>query len=781
MNFVKSILLVVCFALLINETQAQSIQQTPKQQVKGYVYDSQTRQPVAGASIKITTNSLAMQADPNGNKSNKNGYFEISVNRSTGNLKIEMLGYKTQLVKINTEQSTINIQLEADLINLSEVRITGYDGNKTNKETAGAVSLITSREITRGSAVSLQTALNAVAGVRMDQSTLSEARISIRGNGVRAAYGIRNVKIYVNEIPVTEADGTTRIEALDVNSIGRAEIIKGPASSIYGAGTGGIINFQLQRSPYQEQSVEGAGLIGANGLHRLATVYRSGGDKINSYVSYGWQEYAGYREHSKDMRRFLTGNFQLFPSDKRIITLLLNRTTQHSQIPGSLTQVQVEDNPLQANASNLDKQAGRYQNWTRIGLGQQYRFNSKLVNNTSVFTYFYDMDHPLPYAYLRNFYQSYGGRTRFSYDPSFEKFNTKFTIGAEYNEGLTKGTQYVNNQGKEGALSANIDYNNTAYSLFYQSETSLSLRTRLILGISYNSLDYDVHNYIVQAQSGIKKFKPQATPRVALSHDFGSWLSLHASISSGFSPPSSSEIKNVDGTINPTLQAEKALNYELNAKGNLFKSRLAYDLAVFKMDMKGELIAQSIQQGITIYNNAGKTNHNGVELAFSYQAINPDKEGEIIRLNPYVAITYSDFKFQDYKILNSSNVETANFKGNKLTGISPWVISAGLDLETKAGFYFYGSYFYNDKLPLNDANTDFNSSYSILNSKIGYRKKVVKSIELNLYGGLDNLLNQSYSSIVSLNAVGFNGAAAPYYNPSPKRNGYGGINIKYFF
>src|SRR5690606_23411154 len=113
----------------------------------------------------------------------------------------------------------------------------------------------------------------------------------------------------------------------------------------------------------------------------------------------------------------------------------------------------------------------------------------------------------------------------------------------------------------------------------------------------------------------------QLSPRIALSHNFNETLSLHASISSGFSPPSSSEIKNVDGSINPKIQAERAVNYEINAKGNLLKSRMAYDLSLFKMDMKGELIAQSVQQGITIYNNSGKTTHNGVELAFSYQTI----------------------------------------------------------------------------------------------------------------------------------------------------------------
>ncbi len=301
----------------------------------------------------------------------------------------------------------------------------------------------------------------------------------------------------------------------------------------------------------------------------------------------------------------------------------------------------------------------------------------------------------------------------------------------------------------------------------------------MTLGLSYNSLSYDVVDYLIPDQSGIKIFKPQATPRIALSHNFGDALSLHAGVSSGFSPPSSSEIKNVDGSINTALQAEKALNYEINAKGNLFNSQLAYDLAVFRMDMKGELIAQSIQQGITIYHNSGKTNHNGVELALSYQALHSENRGKLTRLHPYIALTYSDFTFREYAILDSNDELVSNYKGNELTGIAPWVISGGLDIESKRGFYFYGSYLYNDRLPLNDANTDYNSSYHIVNSKLGYKKNVLRVFEINIYGGFDNILNQSYSSIVSLNATSFGGGSAPYFNPSPKRSAYGGFTFKY--
>ncbi len=765
---IKYLLILLGFAMLSFEGIAQI------QLLKGHIYDAQSRQPLQDAELKTSSGQLLCKSDAK-------GYFELLLPQKEKQFKILLVGYKEQLVKVDVGVKAFNIQLETDGVSLNEVRVSSYNGHKTNKETAGAVAQFTARDIARGSGVSLQPALNAIPGVRMEQSTLSEARISIRGNGVRAGYGIRNVKVYVNEIPVTEADGTTRIEALDVNSIGRAEVIKGPASSIYGAGTAGVINFQLQRSPYQEQSLEVSGLAGAYGLRRLATTYRNGGDQVNSYVAYGWQAYEGYRAHSSDMRRFMTGNFQFFPDQKRMVTLLLNRTTQHSQIPGSLTAEQFAQNPLQANAGNLDKAAARYQNWTRIGLGQQYTFNEHFSNHTSVFTYFYDLNHPLTYAYLRNTYQSYGGRTRFTFDPGFTTLSTRFTAGAEYNQGFTKGTQYVNNHGVEGAISGNIDYENTQYSLFYQSETSLGKHTLLTLGMSYNSLNYNAHDYLKPHQSGIKKFEPQATPRIALSHHFGEALSLHGSISTGFSPPSSSEIKTVDGSINRILQAEKGINYEINAKGNFLKSRLQYDLALFKMDMKGELIAQSVQQGITIYNNAGKTSHDGVELALSYPLIKPEDEQPISSLRPFATLTYSDFTFKDYQVLNAQNEVTSSFNGNQLTGIAPWVWNAGLDVESNIGVYFYGNYFYSDALPMNDANTAEHPAYGVLNAKIGYRKMIGKSFEVNLYMGVDNVLNESYSSIVSLNAVGYGGAAAPYFNPSPKRNGYGGLNVKWLF
>ena len=764
MKFLESIILL----LLITTVQAKETI------IRGIVTERQDQTPLEDATIKVIGQNNMTLTDSKGS-------FEIPVKNESGQLKIDMLGYKTAVVEYHSDQPTMHIQMESDIKNLNEVIVSAYGNNRKSKETAGAIAFLSSEDIKQGSGVSMQAALNSVPGVRMDQSTLSEARISIRGNGVRAPYGIRNIKIYINDIPFTEADGTTRIEGIDINDLGSAEILKGPASSIYGGGTGGVINFKLARAPYQERSLSLHTLAGSDGLIRVGTNYQYGGDKMNAYLSYGWQRYQGYRQHSKDKRNFLTANFLFYPSSKQTFTVLVNRTSQNTQIPGALTLEQFNDDPRQAAQTNLDKDAGRKQNWTRVGIGQSYHFNDRISNSTTIFTYFYDLNHPLPYAYIRNTYQSFGGRTRFNFKPNFRLLETEFILGTEFNQGYLKGSQYVNNGGQEGAIKSNTDYRNTFFSVFYQSTTHLFKKAFLTLGVSYNGLNYQVKDYLNPISSGDKKFKPKASPRVALSYNFGDYLSLHVGVSTGFSPPTGSEIKNQDGTINQNIQAEEAINYEINAKGNLFKTRLAYELSLYKMNMKGELIAQTVEQGITIYNNSGKTSHEGVELALSYQIFNENDHKSITALRPYLAVTYSHFRFKDYQIKDKNDQVISNFDGNKLTGISPWDVDAGINLETKWGIYTNLSYYFSDKLPLNDANTAFNSAYSTLNLKLGYQKQFGKHFNLEVYAGADNLTNTRYSSYNALNAKGFNASQPAYFNPSPRITGYGGLHFKYIF
>ncbi len=741
--------------------------------VKGRIFDIEQHEPLSGVIVQEFSTKKQVV-------SNENGDFEIGVSTEKGELILSSVGYKSQTIQYDVA-IPLTILLEVDALLINDVKITAFSGDKSNKETAGAITVISGDDIRRGSGVSMQSALNSVPGVRMDQSSLSDSRISIRGNGVRSPWGIRNVRIYLNDIPLTEVDGTSRIEGIDVNDLGQVEIIRGPASSIYGSGTAGVMKFNLERAPYQEQSIQASGLVGSYGLARMAYTYRGGGNKMNSYVSYGMQEYQGYRDHSADKRNFITANFQFFPTEKQMITVLVNRTSQKSQIPGALTQAQMEGNPRQAAPSNLDKNARRDQNWTRIGLSQRYKLNNQFSNTTSIYTYFYDLEHPLPYAFLRNFYQSFGGRTKFEYDPNFKILKTKFIVGGEFNQANTKGTQYVNNKGVEGAMMSNVDYKNSSYLLFLQAETQITKRLSLVAGMSYNGLSYNVSDYLKPSKSGIKKFKPQATPRVTLSYNFGSFLSLHASVSTGFSAPTGSEIQNIDGSINPNLQSQTAVNYEVDAKGNFLKGRLAYSLALFKMDMRNELIGQTTQQGITVYHNSGRTDHTGAELALSWIPIKKDDNKAITLLQTSLSMSYSYFTFVDYRIKNANDIVIADYRGNQLTGVSPWNVSSNVSIHSRIGIYGEVIYYFNDKLPLDDMNTTFNKAWSTLNAKIGYRQEFWKCLTVDVYGGIDNITNTKYSSLVALNAVGYGGSQPAYFNPSPARNFYVGMSLKYSF
>lgn len=766
MKFLKYILAVWLLSFSIAAT-AQTIL------IKGVVYDLQTHQPIPGVTVQTDSGQAFAQ-------SNINGYFEIKSKTREGKITLTAIGYKTALVSFDDSKKVLNIPLQPAPHTLNEVRISAFGNNKTIQETSGAISFLSGAQIKQGSGISLQSALNSIPGVQMDQSNLEDSRISIRGNGVRSPWGIRDVKIYINGIPLTETDGTTRIEALDVADLGQAVVIKGPASSIYGGGVGGVIKFELEKAPYEEQSLEASALAGSFGLSRMAITYRGSTDKMNSFVSYGQQYYSGYREHSRDERKFLTANFQWFPSNDRMITLLLSRSSQNAQIPGAITQDQMKENPRQAAEEDLDAQAGRIQNWTRVGIGQKYRLNPMLSNSTSVFTYFYDLHHPLPFGILRNFYQSYGGRTQFNFDPKFRILPTTFTFGGEFDQALTKENLFVNSHGQEGNLMADEDFNNTVFFLFFQSETKIGKIANLDLGVSYNGLTYNVTDYLHPGDDGIKKFNPQASPRIALSHDFGKLLTLSGSISTGFSPPSSDQITNADQTLNKNIQAEKGINYEVDAKGNFFKDRLGYDLSLFKMDMRGELIAQTVSQALTIYHNSGKTTHNGMELALSWRALQESDKKEVSLLRPYLAVSYSDFKFKDYQTLNAANEVIASYDGNELTGIAPWTVNAGVDLETRLGIYVHLNYYFSDKSPLNDANTDYNPSYSILDAKVGYKMDLGKRIGLEAFVGLNNITNSKYSSFTVLNALGVNGQPPAYFNPNPTRNGYVGLNLKYY-
>lgn len=127
-------------------------------------------------------------------------------------------------------------------LELKEIIITtNHIPEKLQKATA-SISIISSDDIQLSNNTDFAPILNRTPGVFMQSGALNTNRITIRGIGSRNLFGTSNIRAYFKDIPLTNGSGETAIEDFELGSIARFEIIKGAASSIYGAGLGGTIH-----------------------------------------------------------------------------------------------------------------------------------------------------------------------------------------------------------------------------------------------------------------------------------------------------------------------------------------------------------------------------------------------------------------------------------------------------------------------------------------------------------------------------------------------------------
>ena len=109
-----------------------------------------------------------------------------------------------------------------------------------------------------------------------------------------------------------------------------------------------------------------------------------------------------------------------------------------------------------------------------------------------------------------------------------------------------------------------------------------------------------------------------------------------------------------------------------------------------------------------------------------------------------------------------------------MPSVAPHTVAAGLDINLKQGIYSDLSYYYSDRIALNDANTDFASSYNLVGERLGWKKLLTKKMQLDLFIGGENLFNVTYSLGNDINAAG-----GRYYNVAPGRNFYGGASLHF--
>lgn len=188
--------------------------------LRGRIIDQQTGEMLAGATIKAGQLSAT---------ASEKGEFEIPVPAAIEMLTVSFIGYETQNLKISPGSRYLNITMTSSNINLSTITVTGYESNRKLLETAGSVAVLKARELQRGDNMDIMSAVNTIPGVKMEAYSAGNYRISVRGSLVNNPWGIRNVRIYWNDIPLSSPDGTAQ-KSIDFDPaiIGSMEVLKGP-------------------------------------------------------------------------------------------------------------------------------------------------------------------------------------------------------------------------------------------------------------------------------------------------------------------------------------------------------------------------------------------------------------------------------------------------------------------------------------------------------------------------------------------------------------------------
>ena len=655
-----------------------------------------------------------------------------------------------------------NIDFLDTVRRLEEVRIEAYAYQRSMQDVPAAVAYLGATDILRFNNSSILPALNTIPGVRMEQRSPGSYRISIRGSTLRSPFGVRNVKVYWNGLPFTDAGGNTYINLLDAEAIQNLEVIKGPGSSLYGAGTGGV----LLANPYKASGrTLNAGIMqGSYGLFRARAGlnYEIGRTQLSLQSAY--QTADGYREQT-EMRRL---NFSLFGksalNDVSTLEYVVFYTDLAYQIPGGLTWAEALEDPRQARPAlgvtpgAVEQQAALFNKSTYAGVNHTYRFSDRVINRTGLYGSYTDFENPVIRNYEIKTERNIGGRTDTGILLGQQK-NSSVHIGAEFQYGFTPTTTYENLLGSIGEVLEDDEINQLQYFFFAQAEHEFNGGWLLTIG---SSLKFLRTSFIRLNEINPTKeravFDPILSPRLALMKKLHANHNVYAQISRGFSPPTVAELRPSEGSFNQNLEPEQGWNYELGFKGSIKDSKWYYELTAYRFELDQSIVIRRTLDGAEYFENAGGTTQQGIEWLLQ---LKPFTYGSTLAASRFwQALSWQHYRFNDYSKAGN------DYSGNALTGSPAFTYTLGADLQGQWGHYINFTLQYVDEIPLDDANQFYADAYTLIGTRIGVRMN-----QGEIFAGVDNLLDTFYSAGPHLNAFG-----QRFFNPSMGRNFYFGIS-----
>ncbi|MBI2993558.1 MAG: TonB-dependent receptor [Gammaproteobacteria bacterium] len=661
---------------------------------------------------------------------------------------------------------------------LKEVVVTATRIQQRLSDVPGGVTIIEQRDLQLGrQQLGLDEALARVPGVFFQDryNFAQDLRIAVRGFGARSNFGIRGVKVFVDDIPSTLPDGQSGVDDIDLGSLSRAEVIRGPSSSIYGSSSGGVLNLYTEDGP-DTPFAEAGITIGAFDQQKYQL--KAGGQHgdLNYLLNGSYLNYDGYRDHSEVNHALFNSKFRYDVDAASDLTLVFNLVDSPvADDPGALTAADVEADPRQAQPRNLSSDAGESLQQQKFGWLYRREFGS--VHELRLRNYYTWRDFrnllPLgthiPFSAIDGVVEFdrffYGGGVQYTYSGNFFGRGNRVTAGFDVDVQEDDRQRYVNSSGAQGPLTFDQLEEANAWGFYVRDALALSDSLELTVGGRFDVIDLSVDDRFPANgdQSSSLDFD-EFSPSVGLTWNAWKEIYLFAGYATAFETPTFTELGTPAQELNANLggfanvQAQTATGFESGARGMLWDGA-NFEIAAFHMDVEDEITNVVSVANRAFFENAD-TDRTGVEASFVAEWYDG------LRLT--AAYTYSDFTFESFP----SNPAAV---GSHLPGIPEQQFYAELAYFHESGFYVVWDVLVVDELFTNNLNTEVSPGYTVSNLRLGGEFNF-GSWRLSPYVGLNNLFDESYSGNVRLNAFG-----GRTFEPAPGFNPYGGVKVGFDF
>jgi len=675
-------------------------------------------------------------------------------------------------------------------IPMQSVTVTATRLPEAADDVPAALDVVDARDVRDARAqVSIGESLGRVPGLfaKDRQNYAQDVQLSVRGFGARSSFGIRGVRLYVDDIPATLPDGQGQITNVDLGSVRRIEVLRGPFSALYGNSAGGVVSVTSEEGS-GPVTVEAGAALGSSGLRRESLKLSGGVGALGLVASTSHFSTGGLRPHSAARRD--VGNARLtWHGQRDDVALVVNSVAlPMAQDPLGLTRARFDADPRGTDPAALAFDTRKTTDQTQESLRWEHRFDDGLAlravtyaghRGTSQFQ-------SIPAATQANPLNPGGvivlGRDYSGDDVRVTKTLSSLTlVGGLAVDSLREHRQGYENfvgatLGVQGALRRDERNDVDDFDPYAQLSWRPSPRWTLDAGVRRSRVRFASRDAYVTASnpddSGGATYAA-TLPVLGVMFKPAAWLHLYANAARGFETPTLNELayrpSGATG-LNFALRPSRSRSFEAGAKAGLGAAG-HLDVAVFQSDTDDEIVTQTNVGGRSTYQNGGRTRRTGVELAWNVAL------ADTLQLT--TALATLDARYRD-GFLTCAATPCAQAgvpiaAGNRLPGTAratAWAALAWRPVQAwEAGVEVRGV----SRVMVSDANSDAAPAYATVGAHVTCSASV-GAWRLSAFARGDNLAGRRYAGSVIVNE-----GSGRFFEPAPGRNWVAGGNVAYVF